>query len=136
MSRQVLRTSHHGCHPHEILDNNFIALYGLRFIGGAIGYISYDAIRYWEKIPEKAKDDLDFPDIELAIYDDGIMFDHIKEATYYYHSTKDRRADIESLIESPTEIQPLTHTEPKTNLSQKRFEEEVKKAEEMRKDFQ
>ena len=22
-----------------------------RFVGGAVGYISYDAVRYWERIP-------------------------------------------------------------------------------------
>jgi len=112
----------------EIIERNFIPLYGLRFIGGAIGYISYDAIRYWEQIPEIARDDLDFPEIELAIYDDGIMFDHVKGATYYYHLTKDCTRDLERLMESPTEIQPLTYTEPETNLSQKRFEGEVMKA--------
>jgi anthranilate synthase component 1 len=112
----------------EIIEHNFISLYGLRFIGGAIGYISYDAIRYWEQIPTIARDDLDFPEIELAIYDDGIMFDHIKGATYYYHLTKDHTRELEGVIESPTEIQPLTYTEPETNLSQKRFEGEIMKA--------
>lgn len=112
----------------EIVEDNFISLYGLRFIGGAIGYISYDAIRYWERIPEIARDDLDFPEIELAIYDDGIMFDHIKLATYYFHLTQDRIRELEVLVDSPENIQPLTYTEPKTNLSQKRFEGEVMKA--------
>lgn len=112
----------------EIVERNFSSIYGLRFIGGAIGYISYDAIRYWEQIPKIARDDLNFPEIELAIYDDGIIFDHVKEAAYYYHLTQDRTKDLEELIESPTEIQPLTYTEPKTNLSQKRFKREVLKA--------
>jgi anthranilate synthase component 1 len=114
----------------EIIERNFIPLYGLRFIGGAIGYISYDAIRYWEQLPKIAKDDLNFPEIELAIYDDGIMFDHIKGATYYYHLTQDRTRDLEDLMESTAEIKPLTYSKPKTNLSQKRFEREVMKAKE------
>src|SRR5271155_1246918 len=29
-----------------------------RFIGGAVGYISYDSVRYWEKLPSTARDDL------------------------------------------------------------------------------
>jgi anthranilate synthase component 1 len=114
----------------EIIERNFMPLYGLRFIGGAIGYISYDAIRYWEQLPKIAKDDLNFPEIELAIYDDGIMFDHIKGATYYYHLTQDRTRDLEDLMESTAEIKPLTYSKPKTNLSQKRFEREVMKAKE------
>ena len=47
-----------------------------RFAGGAVGYISYDAVRYWEKLPTARKDDLDFPDVEMGIFDDGIVFDH------------------------------------------------------------
>ena len=112
----------------EIIERNFIPLYGLRFIGGAIGYISYDAIRYWEQIPKIARDDLNFPEIELAIYDDGIMFDHIKGATYYYHLTKDHTRDLEELMETTAETKPLTYSKPETNLSQKRFEREVIKA--------
>ena len=45
-----------------------------RFAGGAVGFISYDAVRYWEKLPCKAKDDLGFPDVEMGILDDGIVF--------------------------------------------------------------
>ncbi|MEM2547052.1 MAG: anthranilate synthase component I, partial [Candidatus Bathyarchaeia archaeon] len=41
---------------------------GFRFIGGAVGYISYDAVRYWEKLPNLASDDFKFPDIEMAIF--------------------------------------------------------------------
>jgi para-aminobenzoate synthetase component 1 len=33
----------------------------LPFQGGAIGYISYDCVRYIEKIPSYAKDDLRLP---------------------------------------------------------------------------
>ena len=50
-----------------------------RFIGGAVGYISYDSVRYWERLPAKAKDDLSFPDMEFGIYTDGIVFDHLKQ---------------------------------------------------------
>ncbi|MEM2576693.1 MAG: hypothetical protein QW476_01995 [Candidatus Bathyarchaeia archaeon] len=38
--------------------------YFSRFIGGFVGYISYDTVRYWEKLPENAVDDLNFPDVE------------------------------------------------------------------------
>ncbi|MCK5347100.1 MAG: hypothetical protein KAR20_27010 [Candidatus Heimdallarchaeota archaeon] len=49
-----------------------------RFDGGAVGYISYEAVRYWEKIPNIAISDQNFPDIHMGIYNDGIVFDHIQ----------------------------------------------------------
>ena len=113
-----------------ILEDNYIPYSGLRFTGGAVGYVSYDAIRYWENLPEIAKDDLDFPDIELAIFDDGIMFDHRKRMALYYHSTEDRSKDLEKLMEGPVETQPLKYTQPETNLSENRFEEAVMRAKE------
>ena len=33
------------------------------FQGGAIGYFSYDCIRYIEKLPSLAEDDINIPDI-------------------------------------------------------------------------
>ncbi|MDQ4101255.1 MAG: anthranilate synthase component I, partial [Thermoproteota archaeon] len=45
-----------------------------RYIGGAVGYISYDAIRFWEHLPEKRKKKSPkFPLLEFGIYDDGIL---------------------------------------------------------------
>ena len=68
-----------------------LALYGgLRLIGGAIGYISYDAVRYWERLPETTVDDLGFPDIEMGIFDDGIIFDRENGLAYYYYQNEDR----------------------------------------------
>jgi anthranilate synthase component 1 len=52
------------------IQNNRISFDKFRFIGGAVGYISYDAIRYWEDLPCTSKDDLNLHDIEMGIYDD------------------------------------------------------------------
>ncbi len=35
---------------------------GGRFAGGLVGYVSYDAVRRFEKIPQQARDDLKLPD--------------------------------------------------------------------------
>jgi len=113
-----------------IVQNNYIPYTDLRFIGGAVGYVSYDAIRYWEHLPAVARDDLHFPDIELALYDDGLIFDHRRQRTVYYHSSQDRSKVLEELSTSPIDLQPLTYSKPKTNISQKRFENEVVKAKE------
>jgi anthranilate synthase component I len=70
-----------------------------RFIGGAVGYISYDSVRYWERLPTKATDDLSLPDMEFGIYTDGIVFDHLKKGAHYYSLGRENRRDkVESLL--------------------------------------
>jgi para-aminobenzoate synthetase component I len=46
------------------------------FLGGAIGYISYDYARYIEELPELAKDDLGMPEIFFFIVKEFFVFDH------------------------------------------------------------
>jgi anthranilate synthase component 1 len=70
-----------------------------RFLGGAVGYISYDSIRYWERLPTKARDDLSLPDMEFGIYTDGIVFDHLKKGVHYYSLGRENRLEqVDSLL--------------------------------------
>lgn len=46
------------------------------FQGGAIGFISYDSVRYFEKLPEIAIDDLKTPDIYFLVFQDIAVYDH------------------------------------------------------------
>jgi anthranilate synthase component 1 len=56
-----------------------VAVEGLpRFIGGAVGYLSYDVVRYFERLPETATDDLDVPDAAFMLPDTLVIFDHAK----------------------------------------------------------
>jgi para-aminobenzoate synthetase component 1 len=48
----------------------------LPFIGGAIGYFSYDLGRSLEKIPISSENDLDLPDLKVGIYTWAIIVDH------------------------------------------------------------
>ncbi len=48
------------------------------FTGGAVGYLGYDMVRYFEDIPEKNKDDRNLPDACFMITDTLVVFDHIK----------------------------------------------------------
>src|SRR5215211_3863847 len=56
-----------------------------RYIGGAVGYVSYEAIRFWEKLPKLKKKILNFPLFEFGIYTDGILYDHKENQAYYFH---------------------------------------------------
>jgi len=48
------------------------------FFGGAVGYLSYDWIRYLEKIPNETVDDLGLPDGMFTIYRINLIYDHVK----------------------------------------------------------
>jgi para-aminobenzoate synthetase component 1 len=53
------------------------------FCGGAVGYLSYDMNRYFEPtLPDRAKDDLQLPDLYVMIVQDVIAFDHLTRELY------------------------------------------------------
>jgi anthranilate synthase component 1 len=47
------------------------------FYGGLVGYIGYDAVRFFEKIPDKNKDGLKIPDILFILTDTILIFDRL-----------------------------------------------------------
>ncbi|NLO89712.1 MAG: anthranilate synthase component I [Clostridia bacterium] len=50
------------------------------FCGGAVGYLSYDWVRYLEKLPIKSMDDLGLPDGMFIIFKINLLFDHLKNS--------------------------------------------------------
>jgi len=48
------------------------------FIGGAVGFFSYDINRFFQRLPSKAKEPSGCPDICLMFVDDYILFDHCR----------------------------------------------------------
>jgi anthranilate synthase component 1 len=50
-----------------------------RFVGGAVGYAGYDAVRYVERLPHPPLDDRQLPDLCFALYDRMVIFDHINK---------------------------------------------------------
>jgi anthranilate synthase component 1 len=49
-----------------------------RFFGGAVGYISYDMVRHFEKLPECSQDELNLPECVFVFTDTMIIFDHVQ----------------------------------------------------------
>lgn len=47
-----------------------------RFCGGLVGYIGYDVVRFFERLPRKTKDDLKIPDMIFVLAKDLVIFDH------------------------------------------------------------
>jgi len=50
-----------------------------RFSGGAVGFISYDMVRYFENLPDQTEDDLDIPDSIFVITDTLLIFDNVNQ---------------------------------------------------------
>jgi anthranilate synthase component 1 len=49
------------------------------FTAGAIGFFAYDVVRRIERLPARAKDDLQLPDACLAFFHEVVAFDHVKK---------------------------------------------------------
>ena len=49
-----------------------------RFYGGAVGYVGYDMVRFFEQLPEIAKDDIGWPDAYFMITNSLVIFDNVK----------------------------------------------------------
>ena len=47
------------------------------FYGGAVGYLGYDAIQYFEDIPQTNEDDLEVPEMLFVLSDTVLIFDHL-----------------------------------------------------------
>jgi anthranilate synthase component 1 len=49
-----------------------------RFSGGAVGYLGYDVVRFFERLPETAEQVLDIPDAIFLLADTLVVFDHAR----------------------------------------------------------
>ncbi|KAB2492559.1 anthranilate synthase component I family protein [Bacillus cereus] len=68
------------------------------FQGGAIGYFSYDCIRYIEKLPSLAEDDLNIPDIFFLLFDDVFVYDQKEEVLWIVTHYIDKHAEAEERL--------------------------------------
>jgi len=48
-----------------------------RFYGGAVGFMGYDVVRFFEELPDRVKSGLDIPDVFFMITDTLVIFDNI-----------------------------------------------------------
>ncbi len=49
-----------------------------RFFGGAVGYLSYDVVRFFERLPDCPEDELQLPDSAFLFTDTLAIFDHVQ----------------------------------------------------------
>ncbi len=48
-----------------------------RFFGGAVGFLTYDNVRFFEKMPETVSDELNTPDAMFILTDTILIFDNV-----------------------------------------------------------
>jgi anthranilate synthase component 1 len=120
-----------------------------RFNGGAVGYLGYDVVRYFEKLPATAEHVLDIPDAVFLLADTLVVFDHARHRliilanAHVGQDVEDAYVNAIQRIERVSEklLRPLPaipqrrwgakgngHT--KSNMPQKRYEEIVRQAKE------
>ncbi len=130
---------------------NPVALEGLpRLVGGAVGYMSYDIVRYFEDLPATASDDLDVPTVAFMLPDTLVIFDHAKHQLTVlanaHNDGDDPDAAYDRAVESIDRIidslsMPLVHHaydppryvlagDPVSNVEQHVHEDRVRKAKE------
>ncbi len=129
-----------------------------RFLGGALGYISYDAALQWmidcgKKKKYERDDDprindsgerasSSFPDMQFGLYEEGIIFDqrHEKKAYYFFSDrVKERSKEIEEICNKNNVShrtifdggrRRFAFSKPETNISKEEFEDSVRRAKE------
>jgi anthranilate synthase component I len=63
----------------ELATRTPIPLPGMKhFLGGAVGMMAYDIVRYFERLPDTCLDDLGVDDMAMMIADLVVIFDHVK----------------------------------------------------------
>ena len=112
---QGTEKSHLIGNPFDIL-NHFLEVYRLDscsspvpFIGGAVGYFSYDLRHRIESLPRRCEYDLDVPEFILCLYDGGLVFDHVRGVTEWVGP-----AGVEPRIPEPAPDGPPERLEPVT----------------------
>ncbi len=139
--------------PLTIIEQEFariqpVQIEGLpRFIGGAVGCLSYDVVRYFERLPTSATNDLNVPDIAFMLVDTLVIFDHAKHQLMILANAHDngdadaayddalRRIDTitDALLQplAPANEQPQpTDAELQSNMTQAQYEDNVRAAKE------
>jgi len=92
-----------------------------RYDGGLVGYASYDLVSYLERVPRRRPRAGGFPDLEFGLFEDGIVFDHFKRRTYYFHRDENRIDQVTSALGEPSREHSVSFGNPKSNLDKEQF---------------
>jgi anthranilate synthase component 1 len=71
-----------------------------RFYGGAVGYLGYEMIRHFERLPSRAADDLGTDDAVFLVTDSLAVFDNIRHTIKLVSCVHTDGADLRSAYEA------------------------------------
>src|SRR3954451_16385308 len=118
------------------------------FTAGAVGFVSYDMVRRFERLPATAKKDVEVPEASLMFFDRLLAFDHVRHQIHIIAAADvemegEREAyeravaDIEAIERKLAKgFKPPRHKPVKGSLKvkrptpQKKFEDAVRRAKE------
>lgn len=66
-----------------------------RFTAGAVGYSSYDTVRFTEKLPNVPPDKLKLPDANWSFYDEVYAFDHVKHRVILIKTVRMKSGELD-----------------------------------------
>jgi len=117
-----------------------------RFSGGAVGFISYDMVRFFEDLPEDTVDDLNVPDSQFIITDTMLVFDNVSQTIKMvsnafiesddldevYEQTIKKISLLEEKLKTPLKIsnqanEEVAQTKFESNFEKEKFKEAVDK---------
>lgn len=70
-----------------------------RFFGGLIGYLGYDVVKFFERVPDMRRPGIDMPDIFLMLTDAIIVFDSLKQTIKVVYNVYTERKDLKEAYE-------------------------------------
>lgn len=122
---------------------DWIAVPGLpRFSGGAVGFLSYDLVRRFERLPTVATDDLELDEVAFLITRSLLAFDHVRHRILVIYNARVgedperaydeallKLADLVERLHAPASPVPATAdapwSEPRMNWTREAFEAAV-----------
>jgi anthranilate synthase component 1 len=73
-----------------------------RFIGGAVGFMSYDAVRRFERLPDNNPDPLHLPEAAFMVAHTLVVFDHARQRLQVVANADLTRGDIRTAYHRAT----------------------------------
>jgi len=113
---------------------------------GAVGYLSYDVARHFEKLPQAKNDGLGLPDYYFVVPRTLVVFDHVKceieivalpgggDPEKAYDKAREEIESLLTALQAPLRLDSdsggLGRHAPESNMPRERFEEIVREAKE------
>ncbi|NYB51107.1 MAG: anthranilate synthase component I [Methanobacteriaceae archaeon] len=97
------------------------------FLGGLVGYVSYESVRYFEPLEMPVGE---MPDFEFGLYLDAVIFDRLQNKCEYVTLGENRVDEIKATSEEEFSVEKLSFEEKNHYFSRNQFENMVMKAKE------